>query len=67
MIDAVLELDIAKLDMTLKVKSFLFFFGIYALEMLACYKYTSSFDFSWITQGLYLNKNACHNMTMQIL
>ena len=67
MIDAVLELNIAKLDMTLKVKSFLFSFGIYALEMLACYKYTSTFDCSWITHALYLNKNACHNMTMNIL
>ena len=45
MIDAVFELNIAKLDIALNVKSFLFFFSIYALEMLACYKYTSSFDF----------------------
>ena len=64
MMDALLELDIAMLDMTRKVKSFLFFFGTYPLEMLACHKYTPSFNFNWITQVLYLNKNACHNMTM---
>ena len=67
MIEAILEFYIAILDMMLKIKSFLFFFDIYALEMLTCHEYTPSFYFSWITQALYFNKNACHNISMQIL
>ena len=56
MIDAILELYIAILDMALKFKSFLIFFDIYALEILTCHKYTPTFDFSWITQAFYFNK-----------